>query len=46
MLVVGDEMVVDIAIVIEMEIGTVQGIVVELLPGMFDESDSHVAEGG
>ena len=43
-LVVDNETVVNVAVVVEVEIGVVEEIVVELLPRVFDKSDGHVAQ--
>ena len=45
LLVVGDETIVDVTVVVDMEIGVVQEVVVELLPGVFGKSDSYIAQG-
>ena len=45
MLVVCDETMVHVAVVVEVEMGVMQEAVVELLPGVFDKGDSHIAQG-
>ena len=44
--VVGDETVVHIAVVVEMEVSVVEKVVVELLPSMFNESDGKLQRAG
>ena len=39
----GDETIVDVAVVVEMEIGVAQEVVVELLPGVFNKGGSRIA---
>lgn len=41
----GDEAVVNITVVVEVEVGVIEKVVVELVPGVFNESDGYVAEG-
>ena len=41
----GDETVVHITVVGEVQVCVVEKVVVELMPGMFDECDSNIAKG-
>ena len=43
--VVDNEAVVSVAVVIEVEVGVMQEVVVELLPRVFNDSDGNVAQG-
>ena len=42
---VGNGAIVNVVVVIEVEVGVVQEIVVELLPGVLDKSDGHIVQG-
>ena len=42
---VDNETVVNVAVVVEVEIGVVKEIVVQLLPRVFNKSDGHIVQG-